>query len=58
MPKKLEEKRDSYLKKLKRLGKELNAIGEYHKQQVAKVKAKTASYEAKLKKIDAKLKDI
>lgn len=58
MAKKLDDKRDAFLKKLKKLGKELRALDDYHRRQTDKLKAKSASYEAKLKKIDDRMRDI
>jgi uncharacterized protein len=54
----LEEKRKSYLKKLRRLGEDLSQIQSAYRKDQKKIKSKLSSYEEKLAKIDAKLKDI
>ena len=58
MAKDLEEKRETFLKKLKKLGRQLRALEEHHRKEADKLRSKTASYEAKLKKIDDRLKGI
>ena len=54
----LEDKRKSNQKKLRKLGEDLSELQSYYKKEQTKLKEKTASYDAKLKKIDDRLKGI
>jgi predicted nucleic acid-binding Zn-ribbon protein len=48
-------KRDTYMKKLKKLGDELTALRDLHRKREKKFSKKLSSYEEKLKRIDDKL---
>ncbi len=50
----LEDKRKSYLKKMRKLGEELSEIHRYQK----KLSDKKSSYEEKLRKIDARIQGL
>lgn len=50
----LEDKRKSYLKKMKKLGEELSEIHRYQK----KLSDKKSSYEEKLRKIDERIQGL
>ncbi len=54
----LEEKRDTYLKKMRRLGEALRELDKYRRKQEQKIAKKRSSYEDKLKKIDDQLQGI